>query len=110
MRRDALLHGKPEMTTGDFHCRASTEGSGQIFPRVPQQEIGDHFNIHLFPPSLNFHLLQWQMGEQLGKETPVHCGKEKGEILLLYHGMVEKRKVSSPHCVEEASSREKYRA
>lgn len=78
MRRDAPLHGKPEMTTGGFHCRASTEGSGQIFPRVPQQEIGDHFNIHLSPPSLNFHLLQWQMGKRLGKEAPVHCGKEKG--------------------------------
>lgn len=76
MRKDAPLHSKPETTTGDFHCRASTEGSRQIFPRVLQQEIGDHSNIHLSPPSLNFYLLQWQMEEWWGKE--MHYGGEKG--------------------------------
>lgn len=76
MRRDAPLHGKLGMTTGGFHCRASTEGSRQIFPRVRQQEIGDHSNIRLSPPSLNFYLLWWQMGDWLGKETLVHCGGE----------------------------------
>lgn len=81
MRRDGPLHGKPGMTTGGFHCRASTEGSRQIFPRVPQQEIGDHSNIRLSPPSLNFYLLRWQMGEQLGKENPVEGRRD--EILLL---------------------------
>lgn len=78
MRRDALLHGKPGMTTGDSHCRAFTKGSGQIFPRVPQQEIGDHSNIHLSHLSLNFYLLWCQTGEWFGKENPVHCGGEKG--------------------------------
>lgn len=63
MRRDAPLHGKPGTTTGGFRCRASTKGSRQIFPREPEQEIGDHSNIHLCPLNLNFYLLQLQMGE-----------------------------------------------
>lgn len=102
MRRDALSHGRPEMTTGGFHCREPTEGSRQTYPRMPQQEIDDHSNTLLSHPSLNFYLLRWQTAEPLGEKN-VHCGREgKGDDILL----VEMRNVCSLH-VEETLHWEK---